>query len=135
MLNQKKILIVEDEAMIAFDLEDVVASRGAKTAVCLDLDSALKTAESDEFDVAILDYNLGGRTVLPVADALQRKGIPFVFNTAMAEFENLSARYNGAFVCRKPANEAELVGLLVRLTGDGMGGTQSTVANRSDKKS
>jgi DNA-binding response OmpR family regulator len=116
MLTEKKILIVEDEAMIAFDLEDVVMSRGARAAVCLDLETALKKAEADEFDVAILDYNLGGRTVLPVADTLQRKGIPFVFNTAMAEFEDLSARYDGALVCRKPANEAELVDLLVRLT-------------------
>jgi len=116
MLTEKKILIVEDEAMIAFDLEDVVMSRGARAAVCLDLETALKKAEADEFDVAILDYNLGGRTVLPVADTLQRKGVPFVFNTAMAEFEDLSARYSGALVCRKPANEAELVDLLVKLT-------------------
>ena len=86
--------------------------------MCLDLETALKKAEADDFDVAILDYNLGGRTVLPVADTLQRKGIPFVFNTAMAEFEDLSARYNGALVCRKPANEAELVELLVKLTAE-----------------
>lgn len=127
MLTEKKILIVEDEAMIAFDLEDVVMSRGARAAVCLDLETALKKAEADEFDVAILDYNLGGRTVLPVADTLQRKGIPFVFNTAMAEFEDLSARYNGALVCRKPANEAELVDLLVKLTRNNVpsGGMES----------
>ncbi len=116
MLTAKKVLIVEDEAMIAFDLEDVVMSRGAKAAVCLDLETALKKVEADDFDVAILDYNLGGRTVLPVADTLQAKGVPIVFNTAMADFENLSARYIGAMVCRKPANEAELVGLLVKLT-------------------
>lgn len=127
MLTEKKILIVEDEAMIAFDLEDVVMSRGARAAVCLDLETALQKAEADEFDVAILDYNLGGRTVLPVADTLQRKGIPFVFNTAMAEFEDLSARYNGALVCRKPANEAELVDLLVKLTRNNVpsGGMES----------
>ena len=116
MLTEKKVLIVEDEAMIAFDLEDVVMSRGARAAVCLDLETALKKVEADDFDVAILDYNLGGRTVLPVADSLQVRGIPFVFNTAMADFEDLSARYNGAMVCRKPANEAELVSLLVKLT-------------------
>lgn len=119
MLTKKKILIVEDEALIAFDLEDVVMSRGATASVCLDVESALRQAECFDFDAAILDYNVGGQTVVPVADALQRRGIPFVFNTAMAEFENLSARYNGAHVCRKPANEAELVRLLVKLTGTG----------------
>ncbi len=118
MLTEKRILIVEDEALIAFDLEDVVASCGATVSICLDLESALKKAEEDQFDVAILDYNLGQKTVLPVADALQRRGTPFVFNTAMAEFEALSARYEGASVCRKPANEAELLRMLVKLIGN-----------------
>ena len=54
--------------------------------------------------------------MLPVADTLLRKGIPFVFTTATAEFEDLPAPYNGAPVCRKPANEAELADLLVKLT-------------------
>lgn len=121
MLNEKKILIVEDEAMIACDLEDVVLSCGAKAAVCLDLISALTKAEQDEFDAAILDYNLGGQTVLPVADLLHRKGIPFVFNTAIADFENLSERYQGAQICRKPAQESELVAMLVQLTSGGPG--------------
>lgn len=115
MLTEKNILIVEDEAMIAFDLEDVVASRGARAAVCLDLESALRKAESCNFDLAILDYNLGACTVAPVADLLQRRGIPFMFNTAMADFENLSERYRGARVCRKPVNEFELVSMLEQL--------------------
>jgi len=121
MLTRKKILIVEDEALIAFDLEDVVMRHGATAGVCLDVESALRQAKSFDLDAAILDYNLGGHIVVPVADALQRRGIPFVFNTAMAEFEILSARYNGAHVCRKPANEAELVRLLARLTGTAEG--------------
>ena len=117
MLSSKKVLIVEDEAMIAYDLEDVVRSRGGEAEVCLDIDSAMARAEAGDADVAILDYNLGGRTVLPVADTLQRKGIPFVFNTAMADFVNLSAHYDGARVCRKPVNELELLEVLAQLTG------------------
>lgn len=119
MLREKKILIVEDEALIAFDLEDVVLSRGAKAMVCLDLETALLEAEAGDIDVAILDYNISGRTVIPVADALARKGIPFVFNTAMADFVNLSGRYAGAHVCRKPVNERELVEVLAQLVGQG----------------
>ncbi|MBK8198573.1 MAG: response regulator [Acidobacteria bacterium] len=123
MLKEKKILIVEDEALIAFDLEDVVLSRGARASVCLDLETALAEAEAGEYDVAILDYNISGRTVLPVADTLQRKGIPFVFNTAMADFVNLSGRYEGAYVCRKPVNEKELVTALEELITTRPGGT------------
>lgn len=115
MLTEKKVLIVEDEALIAFDLEDVVLSRGARASVCLDLETALKQAEASDIDVAILDYNISGRTVLPVADTLQKRGIPFVFNTAMADFVNLAGRYDGAHVCRKPVNERELVEALAQL--------------------
>ena len=123
MLTEKKILIVEDEALIAFDLEDVVLSRGAKALVCLDLETALEHAEAGDIDVAILDYNISRRTVIPVADALQRKGIPFVFNTAMADFVNLAGRYEGAGVCRKPVNERELVDMLERLVSNNPGGS------------
>lgn len=126
MLKEKKVLIVEDEALIAFDLEDVVLSRGAKASVCLDLETALLEAEAGDIDVAILDYNISGRTVIPVADALERKGIPFVFNTAMADFVNLSGRYASAQVCRKPVNERELVEVLSQLVANRPEGASGT---------
>lgn len=116
MLNEKSILIVEDEAMIACDLEDVVRCFGGEVAaLCLDLDSAIETAEAAAFDAAILDYNIGGRTVHPVADILRQRGIPFIFNTAIGERAELVVRYEGAEVCRKPVTDDELVNALQRV--------------------
>jgi CheY-like chemotaxis protein len=115
MLGDKTILIVEDEAMIACDLEDVVLVHGAKVAeLCLDLESALGVARDGAFDAAILDYNIGGKTVYPVADILLQRGIPFVFNTAIGERELLEKRYAGVQVCRKPISDRELIDALER---------------------
>lgn len=130
MLNDKTVLIVEDEAMIAFDLEGIVRDSGGDVAaLCLDLDTAMQTASGAQFDVAILDYNIGGRTVDPVAEILRNRGIPFVFNTALAEQVELTKRYGPVEVCRKPVHESELVKALCRvLTGgrsQGLAGTSS----------
>lgn len=115
MLDNKTILIVEDEAMIACDLEDIVTcSGGAVGALCLDLDTAIAQAGEGEFDAAILDYNIGGRTVDPVADILRARGIPFVFSTAIGERAELQNHYGRVEVCRKPVAEKELVSALSR---------------------
>ena len=115
MLDNKTILIVEDEAMIACDLEDVVVCFGGEVAaLCLDLETAIAEAGAGRFDVAILDYNVGGRTVHPVAEILRQRGIPFVFNTAIGERVDLQARYGGVEVCRKPVKDEELVSALSR---------------------
>lgn len=115
MLDEMTILIVEDEAMIACDLEDVVLVHGAKIAeLCLDLESAMDVARDGKLDAAILDYNIGGKIVYPVADILWQRGIPFVFNTAIGERESLAQRYAGVEVCRKPTSERELIDALER---------------------
>ena len=115
MLDNKTILIVEDEAMIACDLEDVVTCFGGVVgALCLDMDTAIAEAGAGTFDVAILDYNVGGRTVDPVAEILRARGIPFVFNTAIGERADLQNRYGHVEVCRKPVTDQELVSALNR---------------------
>lgn len=115
MLDHKTILIVEDEAMIACDLEDVVICYGGEVAaLCLDIDTAVTEAREGSFDAAILDYNIGGRAVHEVAEILHRRGIPFVFNTAIGQRDDLTARYGPVEVCRKPVKDQELVGALVR---------------------
>lgn len=73
------ILIVEDEPLIAMMLEDFIASLGHDVAgPCETVAEALATIESKEFDLAILDVNLKGESVWPVAAALRARGIPFV---------------------------------------------------------
>ena len=79
-MNQKRsILIVEDEPLIAMMLEDFIESLGHSiSASCDSVEAAMAEVEKGGFDLAILDVNLKGESVWPVAAALRAKGIPFV---------------------------------------------------------
>jgi DNA-binding response OmpR family regulator len=82
MTGSRSILIVEDEPLIAMMLEDFILSLGHEVSgSCDSVASALREIESSEFDLAILDVNLKGESVWPVAAALRKKGIPFVLAT------------------------------------------------------
>jgi DNA-binding response OmpR family regulator len=75
-------LVVEDEAMLSLNLETMLLERGCVVAGTADkLDDALHIARSSEFDVALLDVNLGGKRVDPVAEAVRARGIPIAFVT------------------------------------------------------
>jgi DNA-binding response OmpR family regulator len=75
----RNILIVEDEPLIAMMLEDFLLSLGHEvSATCDSVAEALKAVEASEFDLAILDVNLKGESVWPVASELRGRGIPFI---------------------------------------------------------
>ena len=82
----KRILVVEDELMIRMLLEDMLGELGYIVAAeAARIDEALDAANNADFDVAILDVNLNGEPILPVADALAARGTPFVFATGYGE--------------------------------------------------
>jgi|HubBroStandDraft_6_1064221.scaffolds.fasta_scaffold616482_2 CheY-like chemotaxis protein len=75
----RRVLIVEDEALIAFVLEDIVRDLGYEVAaVASTLETAMAT-EPDSFDLAILDVQLNGMEVYPFAETLMSRGIPYIF--------------------------------------------------------
>ena len=79
MSDQRRILIVEDEPLIAMMLEDFLDSLGhIVRGTCESVSEALGAVERADFDLAILDVNLKGESVWPVATALKQKAIPFV---------------------------------------------------------
>jgi CheY-like chemotaxis protein len=101
-LGGKRILVVEDELMIRMLLEDMLAELGCTIAAQAGhLDEALETARNGEFDIAILDVNLGGQPILPVADALAARGLPFVFATGYGE-RGLPDSYRERPTLKKP---------------------------------
>jgi len=79
----QRILIVEDEPLIAMMLEDFLEALGkAHVATCDTVDSALAAIEAERPEAAILDINLcGGEKAWPVADALAAKQIPFILSS------------------------------------------------------
>ena len=79
MPASRNILIVEDEPLIAMMLEDFLESLGHSiAATCDSVDTAMAEVEKGGFDVAILDVNLKGQNVWPVATRLREQGVPFV---------------------------------------------------------
>lgn len=105
MLNGKKILIVEDEAILALDLAFAMEDLGAS--VCGPyhrLRTALDGAEQP-IDGAILDVDLAGEQVFPLADTLRARNIPIVFHSGRQNPEELVSRYSGydlIRICPKP---------------------------------
>lgn len=98
-----RILLVEDEAMVAMIIEDTLSDLGCEVVGPMSsLERALAAAQTAErIDGAFLDVNLRGELVYPVADALQARGVPFAFVTGYGE-KGIDARYRGAPVLTKP---------------------------------
>ena len=78
----KRVLVVEDEVIVAMQLEDLLLDMGCDVVgpACR-LEDALEMAETDRLDAAVLDVNLNGRSVCPVAERLHNRGIPVVYAT------------------------------------------------------
>jgi CheY-like chemotaxis protein len=98
----KRILVVEDELMIRMLLEDMLGELGYTVAAeAARIEEALEAAKTADFDLAILDVNLNGQPVSPVADALVARGTPFVFATGYGE-RGLPESYRDRPTLKKP---------------------------------
>ena len=104
-LRGAHVLVVEDEAILSGKLEAMLLDLGCVVAGTADkLDDALQIARTSDFDVALLDVNLGGKRVDPVADAIRARGTPIIFVTGYGKtaasgwcWKNLTTRrlWNG----------------------------------------
>jgi CheY-like chemotaxis protein len=80
--SSRRILVVEDEVMIAMLMEDMLADLGHEVVgPATKLEDGIELATSAEFDMAVLDVNLNGRHSRPIADILVQRGVPFVLAT------------------------------------------------------
>jgi two-component sensor histidine kinase/CheY-like chemotaxis protein len=110
-----RILVVEDEAMIAMAIEDTLTSTGfVVVGPAATLNAALELIGSAEIDAALLDANLNGVSVEPVAAALTRANIPFAFSTGHHR-EGLPASFGSARLLAKPFNDADLIATIAEL--------------------
>jgi len=83
----RRILVVEDEMLIAMVIEDALQASGGKiVGPVATLEKALKLAEEEKFDAAILDVTIRGGKVYPVAELLLARGIPFVFASGYGDW-------------------------------------------------
>ena len=110
--QQTRILIVEDEPMIALDLQDLLVDAGFDVVgVAGRLDKALALIESTVFDVAVVDANLAGESASPAAVALVARGLPFVVLSGYSLAQQQDAFTGGHFL-QKPCRPAQLIDAL-----------------------
>ena len=102
-LRDRRILVVEDEYLVAMSLAEALQDAGSIVLGPVpSVDKAIKTIESEpHIDGAVVDVNLGGMLAYPVADLLIAKKIPFVF-TSGYEDNLLRERYSQVKNCPKP---------------------------------
>lgn len=109
-----RILIVEDEILVAMLIEDVLTDLGHEVVgPAMRLEAALAAAEGEDFDFAILDINLAGKQSFPVADRLTERGIPFMFASGYGA-AGLIEPYRGAPILQKPISQIEIARILRR---------------------
>ncbi|MBV9331658.1 MAG: response regulator [Alphaproteobacteria bacterium] len=103
--------------IVALFLEDLLTELGHKvTATIGRVDEAMAMAESDEFDIAILDVHLHGQPIFPFAERLLARGIPFVFATGFG-IRGVPDHLRGAPTLQKPFRPDELADTIARLPG------------------
>ncbi|TCH98127.1 response regulator [Roseococcus sp. SYP-B2431] len=119
-LAGRKVLVVEDQYLIADDLCRMVEQLGGQVlGPTSRLSSALAALEAEPPDLALLDVNLGEETVYPVAAALQAAGIPFLFTTGY-DAAVIDTRFAAAPHLAKPIGQG-LLGEAARRLLNGRG--------------
>ncbi len=114
-LKGRRILIVEDEILLALDLELFLESQGSNVlGSAKSVDAALALVEAENPDAVTLDMNLNGESSAPVAAALQERGIPFVFVTGNAGKDLDDPAFHDVPLVKKPYDPTELVYKLVQ---------------------
>ena len=110
-----RVLVVEDEYLIRMLVEDMLTDLGYTIAAAVGtIAEASKVATGGEFDIAILDVNVDGEEIYPVADILAQRGLPFVFVTGYGE-GSLLAKYRSRPALQKPFQSEQLKDLLASL--------------------
>ena len=103
-----RVLVVEDEYLIRMLLEDMLDELGYGVAAAVGtIAEARQIATDGQFNAAILDVNLDGQEIYPVADILAKRGLPFVFVTGYGE-RSLPEPYRGRPALQKPFQAAQL---------------------------
>ena len=123
-LDGRRILAVEDEMLLLMLVEDMLNDAGCEVITASDVTQAISLIETEPFDAAVLDVNLDGQESYPVADALVKRGKPFVFATGYGS-RGVSAEYRDHPVVTKPYQQDELIGRLITSLSPDVGGDPS----------
>ena len=112
-LSGKRVLVVEDEFLIALDIQSILENAGAEVVLAHRVAHAIETIHNNgPFDAALLDLKLDTETSVPIAERLHADGVPFVFSTGATGDTAIAARFPDVTIVGKPFHTETLVAAL-----------------------
>ncbi|MGF7056086.1 CheY-like chemotaxis protein [Bosea sp. OAE752] len=118
-LTGLRVLVVEDEGSVALLIESMLEDLGCEVAVSVaSLTKALKAAQTETLDFAVLDVNLGGELVFPVAEVLRGRQLPFIFSTGYGRV-GVPETFKDYEVLNKPYTIEDLRATLLSMFNNG----------------
>jgi len=118
ILSGLRILILEDESLIALDVEQLCRDHGAsEISIESDLGGLGSESALDGFDVAIVDLMLSGVSALPFAERLRDRNRPFVFTSGFGDMNRLRDAFPGVPAVGKPYSGSDLIEAVAAVAG------------------
>ena len=115
-LSRKLVLLVEDEPLIALDIENHLRKSGARVVAAATLDAAWPIAHHPHLSAAIVDLCLGAQSAIPICRHLASRNVPFVVHTGY-EPDTVEREWPATPIMRKPANPIDVVHALAGAVG------------------
>ncbi|MFY9840282.1 MAG: response regulator [Xanthobacteraceae bacterium] len=112
-LEGLRLLVVEDDAILLMDLEQILQSAGAEIVLCRSVADALAALAENRIAAAVLDFRIGQETIVPVARQLSQRGTPFIFYTGQLPGDLSLAEWRRCAVVIKPAPARKIVAAVV----------------------
>ena len=110
-----RILIVEDEPVLALGLRRFLQATGFEIVACVgSVEKTIAVIDEVECDVVVLDMNLRGQSAVPLAVAFHQRGRPLVFMSGYGD-SDLPAEFSGVPFLHKPFDPHELVAVILKM--------------------
>lgn len=120
-LDGVRVFVVEDEFAVLLLMEDMLAALGCVVAATASrMPDAIDRAAKLDFDAAVLDVNVGGQRVFPVAEILAARRVPIVFSTGYG-VTGIEARWRDRPILQKPFHERDLGEAIARALSQAAG--------------
>ena len=112
-LRGMRILIADDEFLIAVVIEETLREAGAEIVIAATLEAALKEASDEPLSAALLDVRLGRQTTEAVADVLAARAVPFIFYSGQALPDAVRRKHPDAKILTKPVKQSAFVEAMI----------------------
>lgn len=118
-LQGRRVLVIEDELLVAMELDSVLRAQGCTVlGPALTVDRAAVLIEEGQPEVALVDLNLSGQSALPIAAALNARGVPFLVVSGYSENQSQASELSRAPRLVKPVSHRQLLDALRRVLMD-----------------